>query len=147
MNIPNNFPMITNRILMVVCDTSHALFYELQNRDLEKIGEVAINYPPKEDIERTSIKTPSGMHSAEQSENLEMEKIHRFSVQLADELHSRLQKNEYKEIYFIAPQERSQQFLDAMCEEVRGLVTRTLQKQVTKESPLEILARLYKKTA
>lgn len=147
MNIPNRLPAIQRPTLMVVSDASHALFFALQDRKLENAGDISIDYPPKDDMERTSIQTPSGMHSAEQSENLEMEKIHRFSQQLADELRARVRKNGIDEIYLTASQEHLQQFLNALHPDVRARVTRTLPKQVTKEPPLEILSRLHEKTA
>jgi protein required for attachment to host cells len=147
MNIPNHLPAIQRPTLMVVSDVSHATFFALRDRELESAGEITIDYPPKNDTERTSIQTPSGMHSAEQSENLEMEKIHRFSHQLADELRVRVKKDKFEEIYLTASQEHLQQFLDALHSDILALVTRTLPKQVSKESPIEVLLRLYEKTA
>ncbi len=147
MHIPETVPAIQRPTLLVVSDASHALFFAMRDRELESTGEIAIDYPPKEDMERASIQTPGGTHSAEQSENLGMEKIHRFSHQLAAELHRRLQEGEFEELYLTGSQEHIEQFLEALHPDVRSRVSKTLHKQVTKESPTKILERFYEKTA
>jgi protein required for attachment to host cells len=88
--------------------------------------------------------TPSGMHSAEQSENLGMEKERRFSHILAQELFHRLQQHQYEELILTAPHEHLNEFREALHNDVQKRLVETIPKLLTKEPLPEILERIQK---
>ncbi|HAU65804.1 MAG: hypothetical protein UT30_C0010G0024 [Candidatus Uhrbacteria bacterium GW2011_GWF2_39_13] len=144
MHIPEPLLAYKKLTLLVVADGEKALFFSLHGRNAEPVGEIDIDYPPKDNLERTSTMTPSGMHSAEQSENLGMEKERRFSHILAKELLQRLQQDTYEELILTAPHEHLNEFTKALHNDVRKRLVDTIPKLLTKEPLPEILERIQK---
>jgi len=144
MHIPEPLYPYKKPTLLVVADGEKALFFSLQERNAESVGEIAIDYPPKNNLERTSTMTPSGMHSAEQSENLGMEKERRFSHILAKELLHRLQQHSYEELILTAPHEHLNEFTEALHNDIQKRLVETIPKLLTKEPLPEILERIQK---
>ena len=145
MHIPEPLFPYEKPTLLVVADGEHALFFSLHQREIQSSGEITIDYPPKENLERTSTMTPSGMHSAEQSENLGMEKERRFSHILAKELLHRLQQKSYEELILTAPHEHLNEFTEALHNDVQKRLVEKIPKLLTKEPLPEILERIQKK--
>lgn len=139
MQIPEELKPYAHRTLLVVCDSSHALFYSLLDREVSQVGEIFIDYPPKDDVERSSGQSPSGVHFAEENEGLEDEKEKRFSLLLAKELHNRLLKAEFEDLILAAPQERLNEQTQALHPDVLSRIVKTYPKQITKENPIDIL--------
>ena len=142
MHIPEPLSSFQKRTLLVVADGEHALFFSLHDREMEPSGEVSIEYPSKEDMERSSVITPGGRHSAEQSENLNSEKEHRFSHLLANELMHRLQQDQYEDLILTIPQEQQNEFVEALHNDVRSHLIKIIPKLLTNEPPIEILERI-----
>lgn len=143
MQIPAELPSFERPTLLVVSDSQHALFFEIHNRILEPAGKIEVDYPAKENMQRTSGKAPGGTHFAEQAEKLEDEKEHRFAHLLSHELQHRLQQKTFEELLLTAPQERLTEFIEALHHDIKSRLKKTLPKQLTKESPIEILKRIY----
>ncbi|MFA4845655.1 MAG: host attachment protein [Patescibacteria group bacterium] len=143
MQIPAELPAFPKSTLLVVSDNEHALFFHILDRELTASGKIELHYPDKSDMERTSGLSAGGAHFAEQSEKLEDEGEHRFAHLLAKELHERLQKGTYEEFMLTAPQERLHEFTEALHNDVKAKLVKTYGKQVTKESPIEILKRIH----
>lgn len=142
MQIPAELPAFKKPTLLVVSDNEHALFFTIHDREITPEGKIELHYPAKDDMERTSGQAPSGTHFAVQSEKLEDEGEHRFAHLLAKELHHRLQQGAYEELLLTAPQERMNEFTDALHPDVRARLVKTCGKQLTKESPIDILKRI-----
>lgn len=142
MRIPQLLASYTKPTLLVVADGTRAFFFSLFESSVEPAGEITISYPPKENVERTSIRTPSGMHSAEQSENLRIEKERRLAHMLAQELLKRLQQKKYKELIITAPHEYLNEFVEVLHPHVRACLIRTIPKLLTKEPIMKILERI-----
>ncbi|MBI4438250.1 host attachment protein [Candidatus Uhrbacteria bacterium] len=142
MQIPAELPAFPTPTLLVVSDNEHALFFRLLDRELTPSGKLELHYPVKDDVERTSGLSAGGAHFAEQSEKLEDEGEHRFAKSLANELYRRLQENDYEEFILTAPQERLNEFVEALHHDVKSKLIKTFGKQVTKESPIEVLKRI-----
>lgn len=143
MQIPAELPAFSKSTLLVVADNEHALFFQANDRELNPDGKIELHFPDKDDAQRTSDRSPGGAHFAEQSEKLEDEGEHRFAHLLAKELHTRLQHNGYEEFILVAPQERLNEFIEALHPDVKNLMVKTLGKQLTKESPIDILKRIH----
>ena len=143
MHIPEELSSFAKPTLLVVSDNEHALFFSIQDRELTASGTIELHYPDKDDAQRTSGRSAGGAHFAEQSEKLEDEGEHRFAHLLAKELHTRLQQHAYEEFILVAPQERLHEFTKALHPDVKPRLVKTLGKQLTKESPLEVLTRLF----
>ena len=142
MQIPDELPAFSKSTLLVVADNEHALFFHLLDRELTASGKIELHYPEKGG-ERTSGLSPGGAHFAEQSEKLEDEGEHRFAHLLAKELHNRLQQHTFEAFLLVAPQERLNEFTESLHPDVKKCLGKTLGKQLTKESPIEILKRLH----
>jgi protein required for attachment to host cells len=144
MHIPEPFASYEEPTLLAVCDNEHARFYRLLNRELTDMGEIRIDHASKDGNDHTSGVTSGGAHFAATSENMEDHSEKQFAKLLAEELHRRLQKQEYEALIMTVPEPRINAFVDGLHRDVQATLVKTIGKSLAKEPILDVLQRIQK---
>ncbi|TAL50717.1 hypothetical protein EPN81_01920 [Patescibacteria group bacterium] len=144
MQIPEPLHAYEKSTLLAVCDNEHARFFLLQDRKSTEAGEIHVDHASKDGNDRTSGVNSGGGHFAEMDEKLEDQSERRFAKLLAEELHRRLQKQEFEELILTVPEPRINDFIEGLHNDVRARLVLTVGKTLTKEPLLEVLERIQK---
>ncbi len=127
---------------LVILNHEMARLFLAHDRDMEETQTITSDYPPKENVERASMMTPSGMHSAEESEKIKQISADKLFHKLNDTLVSMRQTDAYERLIFTVPPDTINQLKNTLH---RDLLERTdlfLPKILTKCTPMEILEHL-----
>ncbi|MBM5789774.1 host attachment protein [Candidatus Parcubacteria bacterium] len=142
MQIPNTLRSFEQKTYIVVCDHESARVFAAHARELEGYETIVSDYPPKDGVERTSTMTPSGMHSAEESENIKQVSASKLFHKLNKTLLHALQSEKFERIIFTVPSDALSELKKSLHQDLLNRTDLFLPKLLTKFAPLEILEHL-----
>jgi protein required for attachment to host cells len=142
MNIPLELQPFKHATLIVVTDSVQAKLFLAQDRNVRDAGHITSNYPPKDNEERSSGESPSGIHFAEQSEHTEEITRERLYAALSKELMERLQKKEFEELVFTVPQEHFNELKESVHVQLLKIAKIWVPKLLTNDDIKDILIHI-----
>lgn len=142
MNIPSELHPFAKSTLIVVTDSVQAKFFHAHDRTVTEAGRLTSDYPPKDNEERASGESPSGIHFAEQSERTEALTRERLYNALSKELMERLQKEEFEELVFTVPQEHYNELKETVHVKLLKLAKIWVPKLLTNDDIKDILIHI-----
>ncbi len=142
MNIPQSIHPFSQKTCLVVADHTHARLFLLEGQTAQEMVSISSEYPPKDNMERTSMVTPSGAHSAEESEQLEKLSWKSLAEKIEHQLMHDLAKHAYEEIIFFIPEDAVRQIQKTMNKDILANTSHLFPKILTNYPLPKILEHL-----
>ena len=140
MQIPETFFPFPKSVVIAVTDSTQAKLYFADDRLFEPLETISSDYPPKENEERYSMKTPSGTHSAEQHEltkQLSRDKLYRL---LNEKLMTYLEKEKMEALVICAPEEHMETLRESLNMKLYKRTEVWISKLLINEDPIDLIA-------
>lgn len=139
MQIPETFLPFPKPTIVVVSDSTQAKLYFANERLFEFKEELSSDYPSKDNVERYSMKAPSGAHSAEQSEATKVHSRELLYKQINDRLMALDAEGGYEALVICAPQEHLKELQESLHMKLYKRTEIWIPKLLTHEEPLDLI--------
>jgi len=142
MQIPHELQAFEKTTLIVVTDSVQAKLFKAKGRMVEYITTLTSDYPPKDNLERSSGQSPSGIHFAEESENIGEVSREKLYAVLSQNLLHRFQEEEFQELVFTVPQEHLGELKESIDIKLLKLAKIWVPKLLTNDDIKDILIHI-----
>ncbi|MFC1787611.1 host attachment protein [Patescibacteria group bacterium] len=146
MQLPQSFYSFDEPMLIAVTDSTQARLFLADGRTVEEIETITADHLPLGDQERYHTQTPSGTVTKEQTENLKEISREELYTALSENLRHRYQKNEFTKLAFAVPKEHLNELKETIHIDLLKITQVFIPKLLTREDPLEIVARTQEET-
>lgn len=142
MQIPQELKEYEKPTMIVVTDSVQAKLFLAHHRDIEPAGHITSQYPPTDDMERTSGASPSGRHFGEQDERLQEISLEKLYGELSKELMHRLQNEEFEDLIFTVPQDHINELKESIHIQLLKRASIWVPKLLTNDEVKDILLHI-----
>ncbi|MBI2475408.1 host attachment protein [Candidatus Uhrbacteria bacterium] len=132
MQIPQNFLSYEHKTLILVCDSSHAKFYQAYERNFELIEEIKNDRMKLEDTERYTTQTGGGILSKVEDEDFKERETKIFYKKLAGILFDRFHDEKNSKLILVVPEGDKNVLVDSLHEKVKKSLVHAIGKQPPK---------------
>lgn len=142
MQIPNQIPAFENKTCLVVMDHEQARVFFINDQTMEEKETITSDYPSRDDMERTSMVTPSGGHSAEESEKMKQISLKKLVAKINNFLLHAFQEKQFEDLIFTVPSNAIHALKESLPTVLQKQTPRFIPKILTKNSLTDILEHL-----
>ena len=132
MQISQDFLPYKHKTLILVCDSSHAKFYQAYERNFELIEEIKNDRIKLDDTERYSTQTGGGILSKVVDEDFKERETKMFYKKLADKLFDSFHDEKNSKLILIIPDGDKHVLTNELHEDVKQSLVHAIGKQATK---------------
>lgn len=145
MNLPENLQHFSEPTLILIGDFGKTLIYKAQDPNITVIKNVESRDPAYPDSESTVIVSKGIRAHSDAAHNKEEDRKH-YAKDIVQSLTHLCDDQGIKDIQCIMPAELFNLINDYLSRDIKDLITRHLDKDLTKADPLEALERLHQVT-
>ena len=132
MQISQDFLPYEHKTLILVCDSSHAKFYQAYERNFELMEEIKNDRIKLDDFERYTTQTGGGILSKIEDEDFKERETKMFYKKLAQILFDRFHDEKNSKLILVVPEGDKNVLVDSLHEEIKKSLVLVIGKQSTK---------------
>lgn len=146
MQLPDNLQHFAEPTLILIGDFGKTIIYKAEDININELRTIEADEPARPDSE-SSVAISKGRRTQTDSGIDDGEDRKKYAKELALELTDLIDDHGIKDIQLIMPTELHNRLLDNLSKDITELITRHLDKNLTKTDLVEALERLHETPA